>query len=279
MTGQLELETSLTHTPLARAFDRTLAGGRTKTAIPWRSFDRTRYPAVALDLAASAHAKLATGEYGAVPLFSRITAGLAECGAPFDLIAAAARVPSDEIRHAEQAVRMMRLLSSSHRVPPVDIQMIERRWARKPTWRLLDRVVIESAVIGETLACGLLAACEDIAEDPTLRAGFASLVADEIHHARFGWYYLAYRTERWSKADRQHAADRAAAMLVNLESWFAIGRDAPRGARAAARALGLLDTATQRATLKDVVESEIVPALDAIGLSASHAWRARRRAT
>jgi hypothetical protein len=50
------------------------------------------------------------------------------------------------------------------------------------------------------------------------------------------------------------------------------------GARTGARALGVLESKGQRETVKDVMENEIVPGLDAIGLGASHAWRVRERA-
>lgn len=274
----LTLASSLTNTPLSRAFDRTLVGRTANAAIPWASFSRTAYPQAALDLAAGAQRKLAIGEYSAVPLFARIVSALAECGAPFDLISAAARVPTDEIRHAEQATRMMQLMAPDAAAPlALDIAPLEARWSSRSTWRALDAVVVESAVIGESLACALLDACLARAEDVTVRAHFAALVADEIHHARFGWYYLAYRSESWTRPERQRVADCAAKMLVNLESWFAIGRDAPRSCRAAARALGVLDTAGQRRAIKRVVEDEIVPGLDALGLGASQAWRVRRR--
>ncbi len=276
--AHIELSPSFSGTPLGRVFERTLSGKKAKAPIPWSSFDRTAYPEPALELAAAAQGKLAGGEYGAVPLFSRIASALAMNGAPFDLIAAAARIPGDEIRHAEQAVRMMRLLAPDAAPPPVERAPIESRWPRRVTWQVLDRIMIESAVIGETLACGLIDACATRSEDATVRAHFSAIVADEIQHARFGWYYLAYRAERWSKADKQHAANRAGAVVVELEGWFAQGRDAPRGCRDAARALGVLDTKTQRRIVKETVEDEIVPGFDALGLGASHAWRARRRA-
>jgi hypothetical protein len=66
-------------------------------------------------------------------------------------------------------------------------------------------------------------------------------------------------------------------MLIGIEKRFGTGRDAPAGARKAARALGVLDTARQRKVVEAVMEDEIVPGLDALGLGASHAWRARER--
>jgi hypothetical protein len=62
-----------------------------------------------------------------------------------------------------------------------------------------------------------------------------------------------------------------------LEREFWIGRDAPRASADAARELGVLDSARQREAIRDVMETEIIPGLDALGLSGSASWAARDR--
>jgi len=126
-------------------------------------------------------------------------------------------------------------------------------------------------------ASALLSASRDCASDPVARAVFSSLLRDEVSHARLGWYYLAWRSETWTVAERQRVADRAANFVAHVEVMFGRGRDAPRGARKAARALGVLDTPTQRAAIQAIMEQEVVPGLDGLGLGASHAWRLRKR--
>jgi hypothetical protein len=111
-----------------------------------------------------------------------------------------------------------------------------------------------------------------------MHAVFAGIVADEVHHARLGWYYLAWRAPQWTRAEKQRVADRGGFVLTKMEKQFWHGRDAVPGARKGARALGVLESKGQRETVKDVMENEIVPGLDAIGLGASHAWRVRERA-
>jgi hypothetical protein len=88
---------------------------------------------------------------------------------------------------------------------------------------------------------------------------------------------MAWRAPQWTVAERQHVADRAGILVMNTERQFWRGRDAPRGCEAAARALGVLDSEGQREAIGRVMEDEIVPALDALGLGASHAWRLRHR--
>ena len=138
-------------------------------------------------------------------------------------------------------------------------------------------MMIEIPAIGEGLACALLAASRDRATDPVARPLFTSILGDEVHHTRLGWYYLAWRAPQWSQAERQRAADRAGDVIVDVERRFWWGRDAPAGSRKAARALGVLESIGQRQVVRDVMQDEIVPALDQLGLGACHAWRVRKR--
>jgi hypothetical protein len=276
---RVTIRRTLTDTPLARLHDRAVLehGSRRHKAIPFDRFDRTRYPDAALRLACDAQKALALGEYTAVDLFAQIASGLALNGAPFDIVAAATRVPADEIRHADLTFRMARLLSDREVEVHFDRPTSNVNGAGAMTLEALDHVIIEVSAIGETLSCALLSACKERATDPAARAVYASIVADEVHHARLGWYYLTWRAPQWTRADRQRVADRTATMLLEIEPRFWRGRDAPAPARAAARSLGVLESAGQQRAVRAVMEDEIVPALDALGLGASHAWRARRR--
>src|SRR3982751_5379425 len=116
----------------------------------------------------------------------------------------------------------------------------------------------EVAAIGETVAAALLGGCKRRAVDPVAKGVFSALVADEVHHARLGWYYLTWRSPQWTRAERQRVADRAARLVVDVERRFFRGRDAPRGSERAARALGVLDSAAQQEIVSEVMVDEIV---------------------
>jgi hypothetical protein len=268
----------LTDTPLARRHARLLAHrpGRKAVVIPWDAFDPERHPAPARELAAHAQQKLALGEYAAVDLFSGLVSALARHGAPFDLVAAASQIPCDEIRHADYALRMAQRLLGREVALTWDAGA-SSAWRALESIEDVDALMAEMVAVGETLACALLSACAARATDPTLHALFSTIVTDEVHHARLGWYYLAWRAPSWSLAERQRLADRVGLSVLHTEERFSRGRDAPEGFRKAARALGVLDSPTQRRVTCDVMEREIVPALDALGLGASHAWAARRK--
>src|SRR5262249_38080091 len=105
----------------------------------------------------------------------------------------------------------------------------------------------------------------------------SSLLGDEVVHARVGWYYLAWRAPRWTMRERQVVADHLGEFVASIERSLWFGRDAPKEARSAADALGVLDSESQREVVRQVMEEEIVPGLDALGLGASHAWRVRER--
>jgi hypothetical protein len=277
--GRVKVRRELTDTPLARLHERAILqhGSRRHKPVAFARFDRSRYPEAAIALAFDAQRALALGEYTAVDLFAQLSSGLALHGAPFDLVAAATRIPSDEIRHADLAFRMARVLSGDEIEVQFDPVSVNKRWTESKGLEAIDMTVVEVSAIGETLSCALLGACRERAVDPVLRALFSSIVADEVHHARLGWYYLAWRAPRWTRAERQRVADCAGALVAEIEARFWNGRDAPSAARDAARALGVLESAGQREAVRSIMEDEIVPALDALGLGASHAWRVRRK--
>jgi hypothetical protein len=268
----------LSETPLARDYEGALVGdSRRRRRIPWERFDRKLYPDAALRLAADANLRLAEGEYHAVGLFGRITSGIAMAPAPFDLVAAATRISSDEIRHADYCTRFASLCLGEDVTLGVDRAALAAAAPVLPGIDEADFLVAKYAATGETLAAALLLACRKRAKDPVARALFTSLLGDEVMHARVGWYYLAWRSPRWTMAERQVVADHLGEFVASIERALWFGRDAPKEARSAADALGVLDSETQREVVRQVMEEEIVPGLDALGLGASHAWRVRLR--
>lgn len=278
-TEALRVRRVFTATPLAKEHERRTLRGRVRTPrqIPWQAFDRSRYPEPALLLATDAMMGLARGEYGAVDAFSRVASTLARNGAPLDLIAAAAEIPADEIRHAEYALRMASLYAGEEIAIQMAPDSFDMPWGAPAGLEALDILMLELPTISETLAAALIDACRERAKDPVARALFSAITADEVHHLRLGWYYFAWREPQWTRAERQRVSDAAGQAILHIERQFWTGRDAPRGCRSAAAALGVLDSKTQRSVVRRVMQREILPGLDALGLGASHAWQVRLR--
>ncbi len=269
---------AVTSTPLARLFDQDVLGTSTqrRIVVPYAQFDGARYPDEALAIATDAMRWLATGEYTAVEGFARLTVAFSWHGVPYDLIAACAKIPSDEIRHSEIALRAAERLSGWARgaIPmPVDGRRPQKTRDVRGTMRELDASVATLPALLETIAASLLSEARRRATDPMMKAVYGSVLADEIHHARLGWYYLAWRAPQWSREDRQYLADAIAPRIAARAAQISDGRPAPAGNVRALRALGVMDAASQAEVVKRAMETEIVPAFDALGLGASHAWK------
>ena len=279
--SDVQLTRTLSRTPLAEMHDDAIRGeiARIAKPIPWHEFDRACYPEEALALARDFFVKLAGGEYSAVALFAQITSSLALTQAPIDFVAASARVSSDEIRHADYCLRMSSLCQGSEVTVSVPVAALASDIPSALAVAELDFLMLKYAAVGETLAAALLTECRRRATDPVLRALYTSIVSDEVHHARLGWYYAQHRAPLWSPELRQQLTARVAEFVVGIEREFSEGRDAPAFASDAAKALGVLDSETQRSAIADVMTHEIIPALDALGLAGSAAWAVRQRAT
>jgi hypothetical protein len=278
-TQPFEVRAALSATPLARRHEQTLAGklARLPKALPWSAFRHAEHPKAALALATDLWLGLARGEYGAVGLFAKIASAMTAAGAPFDLVYAATIASADETRHAEYCLRMASLSQGEEAALAVDPTELDVHLAPIENHEELDLTLVNAVAISETLATALLTACQRRASERLSRSLLTALVSDEVHHARLGWYYLAHRAPAWTTAERQRLADAAAEVVTRVEEEFWVGRDAPPSASSAARALGVLDSKTQRAVIRDVMENEIVPGLDALGFGASRAWPLRRR--
>jgi len=273
----------LSQTPLTRehedALRRKLHGGLKAATIAWDEFRRDQYPDAALALLADNMLKLAEGEYAAVSLFGQIVSGLAMTGAPIDIVAAATTVSADELRHSEYCLRMAQLASGKPHELRVDHRTLSELASTLGDRDELDFHMLKYAAVGETLAAALLHACKRQAKDPVVKSLFRSLCADEVRHARLGWYYMVWREKELSVPQKQRLADRIAAFVVNFDSEFHTGRDAPAEHAESARALGVLDTPALRTVVIDVVEEEILPGLDALGFGTSSAWQSRPPST
>lgn len=273
------LSVSLSETPLARHHELSMRGKlvRAPKPLPWSAFDRSEHSEAALGLAVDLWSGLARGEYAAIGLFAEIAAGLTFTGAPFDFVYAATQVSADETRHAEHCVRMAGLCAGGDAAIGIDTRVLHTTLAPLVDIEEVDFAMVHHVALSETLAVALLTECQRRARDRLSRALLTSLISDEVHHARLGWYYAAHRSPRWTLGERQVLADRTAEFVLSVEEEFWMGRDAPAASAASARALGILDSKTQRSVIGDAMENEVVPALDALGFGASRLWSMRRR--
>ena len=260
--------------PLARHQLRALTRGPTRRtrAIPFSDFAPEHYAQEALALSSEQYGALARGERSAIGLFARLAAALDAFAAPREFVLAATAAAHDEARHAQYCEEFAVRCGFDASAPRATLAPVEP----EPRSLIeLDVAMLRSVALSETLAAALLMACRRIAREPVSRALLTTLIADEIHHARLGWYYAASRAPSWNAEERQQVADALAEAVICIEAEFHWGRDAAPPFDRPTRALGVLRTDLQRACIQDVVENEILPGLDALGLNASKAWQRR----
>jgi hypothetical protein len=111
--------------------------------------------------------------------------------APLDLCAMTARLPLDELAHAEIAARIVTFLGGGVPLPyePCDLYRAREIGAREPELEAAE-IAILNCCVTESWSAGVLQALAAAAKDPAWRAVRMLLAKDEILHAQPGWLYL-----------------------------------------------------------------------------------------
>ena len=137
------------------------------------------------------------------------------------------------------------------------------------------RNVMSICCLSETVAVALIGAERLEMPDGPLRELLERILADEVGHARFGWRLLAREFAGLSAAERDALARYLPTAFAHLETHELA--HLPAGARwpDAAAAYGLCEGDDARTLFGETVEHVIIPGLEAHGLPAGSAWRAR----
>jgi hypothetical protein len=189
---------------------------RSRTAAPWwkraglgaRSFEELVDPVIEGAPAAD-RTRLAAiwQKRGGLELrvaagFSALSVELFEHGtAPvvYEIITQAVR---DEVHHAQISIEMAAKYRGDAPVWPAPEPLHIPPFAPTTGAMHATLYVIAMCCINETVACGVLEAARALAKSPLARAALATILADEIDHARAGWAHLAspYVTEEMKRA-------------------------------------------------------------------------------
>jgi hypothetical protein len=121
--------------------------------------------------------------------FAWIASVCAKLGAS-EIAELARRAADDELRHGE-ICRRVALAYGSADAPPSHSD--ERVDLRVPDNLELSVAlyIIESSCLSETIGAVAIEACLAASTAPLATAALRELLADEVHHARLGWAYLA----------------------------------------------------------------------------------------
>lgn len=173
-----------------------------KRELPWndRSIDLLRDDE--RRIAASRWAGRADAELQASRCFRYLATTLPKVGVAPELAAIATRATDDEERHAELCHRV------ACRYAETDLEQPSLRSGNEPTRRdisaedALTLYVVGVSCFSETMGSAVLEANLTTTTAPLARAVLRQLFADEIHHARLGWSFLAADTSRRDTALR-----------------------------------------------------------------------------
>lgn len=202
-------------------------------------------------------------EMEAAARFTRLAGELAACDAVGPVIAMAHEAASDEVRHAEKCVQLVREfegadfqlgeLSIASAVAPNGLASRER---------LLYEVVAMSCVT-ETLSAALLGELVARATDSLVHETMHGILRDEVNHARLGWAHLAAERER-GVADV--IGPSLPAMLAGTVSDELFASWAEHPAQATLSGLGSLDRVDRRRIFCDTLSQVIFPGLQRFGV-------------
>jgi hypothetical protein len=130
------------------------------------------------------------GEHRSIGIFNLYALDLLGAGAAAPVVSHACRAALDEVRHTELCQRMASLYLDTTPTPPPGIPPMPD----DPGVSLLHQVAREAlhlCVMSETFSAVNLSHHRERARDPVARQVLGVILADEVHHARMGWAFLA----------------------------------------------------------------------------------------
>jgi len=180
-------------------------------AMPWGTFDTHGIPEAALVLARKQWTGAAFQEHRTAIACAATVRALLECRAPLDLVAMAARFPTDEVVHVELTARMAMELGGGTEIQfEPDKVIVDAEPGLPPLLRAAD-MIARFFCVGEAVSIPLLRATWHAARHPLPRAVLGRIVKDEAAHGVFGFMFLDWALASMTDADRRDiaaAADR-----------------------------------------------------------------------
>ncbi len=262
---------------------------------PWpdaAAYDPTRHALPLRRAAAIQWGGRARAEHGSVHQFTQIAHALCQARAPLELLGALSRLITDEVRHAELcAITALACWPEGRASEPsvFDWTPPLAPWPDPPalgpdestTYCWAAEAIAIACCLGETLSRPMLDAIAVVATDALPEAVARQILRDEHLHAAFGWDSLEVllpRAGAHGPAKVQAAFSRGLAGLERSTccgysitdvagSELVIERGEPN--------LGTLDGRQYAMIFYATVESEILPAIDRLGLSGARAWAER----
>jgi hypothetical protein len=267
---------------------------------PWpdfSAFDPTRYEAPLRRAAAVQWAGRARNEHGSIHQFSALAFVLAEAGVPLTFHGALARLITDEVRHAELCAEAAHHVYPEGLADGPDHEPAIFRWPVPglpwprppgPDATRTDRLawaadaILSACCFGETLSRPMLDAIAVVSTDPMAEAIAAQILRDEHLHAAFGWEALDWLLRELGEPGRTAVEAVLPRRYTEFERSTCCGIGIERVAgrelvieRTEAQNLGTLSDEQYAMIFFATIETEVIPALERLGLPAREAWAKR----
>lgn len=217
-------------------------------------------------------------EYGSSHVFAELSAQMQRANLANELVEACLTFAEEERSHGALCGAVVEALGFPAVAPALAEGDLPLHDDVSPLEGVL-RNVLSVACLSESVAVALIGAERLRMPEGELQALLTRIYADEIGHARFGWQLISQHAPNLDNATRERLGDYLEVAFAHLEnhelSHLPVVDNLPEGAET----LGLCDGVEARELFYATVEEVIVPRLDALGLPASRAWQARRRAT
>jgi hypothetical protein len=246
-----------------------------KGPVDWASFDRAAFTPAQLQQAASDWHARAFTEFHSLTHFTQLASQLQRLGAPLDWSGAMLRMATDEARHADLCLRFTALVGG-----PETLDTSAEALTRSEAGPLLDvvrRDVLATFCVAETLSVRMFRRCLQAATVPLAKDVVQAILVDETLHAEAGWELGALLMR-----DAPPATTLADELL---EIFRAVARQChATGGREQALAqaefderenFGTLTTAGYARAFFEGMEADVVPGLEAIGVTDAPALWAR----
>jgi hypothetical protein len=232
--------------------------------LPWGSIDLSAFEPAALLEARKVWTNGTFTEYASAAAFASMATAFMECGAPIDLVAAAADFVVDEMNHTELAARMVMELGGAE--PYVaDLEMVSPVTTKgAPALLRAAELAIKISCVGEALSVPILTASMNGAGNELTRAVLARLLRDEGAHARIGHWFLDWAQGRLEADARARLATIALdAVAVYAPLW----RATPCESCKPVPEFGGIPLDAYRATMKKAVRVRIARPLAKHGIA------------
>jgi hypothetical protein len=171
-----------------------------------RTLARARYSADLLRRVAEGWRRLSDNERQGIITAARLAADLTALEAPPALLAMAARVVQDEVRHVEVCARVLEELDARAATPPIELALGLPALAapsRVAEEGRVARTLIGEFALGKPTVAAAFASARATVREPLLAWAYAELLHDKSRQATFGAKAAAWVIRQWSPEERQ----------------------------------------------------------------------------